>query len=138
MRDAEASITIDDVKIGEIVIVRAGERIPVDGTVASGNASVNQAPITGESVPVEKRTDDQVFAGTVVDLGALDVRVNKRGKETLYSRIITLVENAQASSSAGSEAYRPRGRVAYSGRVDFFSSSNTSPSPATWNLPSLP
>ncbi|MGC2436135.1 MAG: HAD-IC family P-type ATPase, partial [Pseudolabrys sp.] len=86
----EASIAIDDVKIGEIVIVRAGERIPVDGTVASGNASVNQAPITGESVPVEKRTDDQVFAGTVVDLGALDVRVDKRGKETLYSRIIAL------------------------------------------------
>jgi Zn2+/Cd2+-exporting ATPase len=95
----EASITIDDVRIGEIVLVRAGERIPVDGTVASGNASVNQAPITGESVPVEKRTDDQVFAGTVVDLGALDVRVNKRGKETLYSRIITLVENAQASQA---------------------------------------
>jgi heavy metal translocating P-type ATPase len=95
----EASITIDDVKIGEIVIVRAGERIPVDGTVASGNASVNQAPITGESVPVEKRTDDQVFAGTVVDLGALDVRVDKRGKETLYSRIIALVENAQASQA---------------------------------------
>ena len=95
----EASTAIDDVKIGEIVIVRAGERIPVDGTVASGNASVNQAPITGESVPVEKRTDDQVFAGTVVDLGALDVRVNKRGKDTLYSRIITLVESAQASQA---------------------------------------
>ena len=95
----EASIAIDDVKVGEIVIVRAGERIPVDGTVASGKASVNQAPITGESVPVEKRTDDQVFAGTVVDLGALDVRVDKRGKETLYSRIIALVENAQASQA---------------------------------------
>ena len=95
----ETSIAIDDVKVGEIVIVRAGERIPVDGTVASGKASVNQAPITGESVPVEKRTDDQVFAGTVVDLGALDVRVDKRGKETLYSRIIALVENAQASQA---------------------------------------
>jgi Cd2+/Zn2+-exporting ATPase len=95
----EASIPIDDVKIGEIVIARAGERIPVDGTVAAGNASVNQAPITGESVPVEKRTDDQVFAGTVVDLGALDVRVNKRGKETLYARIIALVEHAQASQA---------------------------------------
>ena len=95
----EASKAIDDVKIGEIVIVRAGERIPVDGTVASGDASVNQAPITGESVPVEKRTDDQVCAGTVVDLGALDVRVDKRGKETLYSRIIALVENAQASQA---------------------------------------
>jgi Zn2+/Cd2+-exporting ATPase len=95
----EASIAIDDVKIGEIVIVRAGERIPVDGTIASGNASVNQAPITGESVPVEKRTDDQVFAGTVVDLGALDVRVDKRGKETLYARVIALVENAQASQA---------------------------------------
>ena len=93
----EASKAIDDVKIGEIVIVRAGERIPVDGTVASGDASVNQARSRGRVFLVEKRTDDQVFAGTVVDLGALDVRVDKRGKETLYSRIIALVENAQAS-----------------------------------------
>ena len=95
----EASVPIDDIKLGEVVIVRAGERIPVDGTVAAGNASVNQAPITGESIPVEKRTPDQVFAGTVVDLGALDVRVDKRGKETLYARIIALVENAQASQA---------------------------------------
>src|SRR6185312_7771680 len=84
----EASVPSDDIMLGEVVIVRAGELIPVDGTVAAGNASVNQAPITGESIPVEKRTPDQVFAGTVVDLGALDVRVDKRGKETLYARII--------------------------------------------------
>ena len=114
----EASIAIDDVKVGEIVIVRAGERIPVDGTVASGKASVNQAPITGESVPVEKRTDDQVFAGTVVDLGALDVRVDKRGKETLYSRIIALVENAQANQ-APVQKLTDRVAAAYPGRVGF-------------------
>jgi len=96
---AERSIPISKVNPGETVIVRAGERIPVDGTVLAGTAAVNQAPITGESVPVEKRAGDEVFAGTVVDLGALDVRTDKLGNDTLFARIINLVENAEASQA---------------------------------------
>lgn len=95
----ELSVPISKVNPGETVIVRAGERIPVDGTVLAGTAAVNQAPITGESVPVEKRPGDEVFAGTVVDLGALDVRTDKLGSDTLFARIINLVENAEASQA---------------------------------------
>ena len=95
----ELNVPISKVNPGETVIVRAGERIPVDGTVLAGTAAVNQAPITGESVPVEKRPGDGVFAGTVVDLGALDVRTDKLGSDTLFARIINLVENAEASQA---------------------------------------
>ena len=95
----ELSVPISKVNPGETVIVRAGERIPVDGTVLLGTAAVNQAPITGESVPVEKRAGDEVFAGTVVDLDALDVRTDKLGSDTLFARIINLVENAEASQA---------------------------------------
>lgn len=91
----EAAVPVAEVRPGEIVIVRAGERIPVDGVVREGNASVNQAPITGESVPVEKAPGATVFAGTVVDLGALDVETRGVGRDTMYSRIVALVENAE-------------------------------------------
>ncbi len=91
----EATVPVAEVRPGEVVIVRAGERIPVDGIVKEGNASVNQAPITGESVPVEKAPGATVFAGTVVDLGALDVETRNVGGDTMYSRIVALVENAE-------------------------------------------
>ena len=91
----EVTVPVAEVRAGEIVIVRAGERIPVDGVVRGGNASVNQAPITGESVPVEKVPGATVFAGTVVDLGALDVETRGVGRDTMYSRIVALVENAE-------------------------------------------
>lgn len=96
---AERTVPIAQVQPGETVIVRAGERIPVDGTVVSGSAAVNQAPITGESLPVEKVPGEPVFAGTVVDLGALDVRTDTVGGDTLYARIIALVENAEANQA---------------------------------------
>jgi len=96
---SERTVPVADVRLGETVVVRAGERIPVDGTVQGGDASVNQAPITGESIPVEKRSGDAVFAGTVVELGALDVTADRLGGDTLYSRIIALVENAEASQA---------------------------------------
>lgn len=88
-------VSVADLRMGDVVIVRAGEKIPADGVVRGGGASVNEAPITGESIPKEKEPGDEVFAGTVVDLGALDVETRKVGEDTLFSRIIALVEGAE-------------------------------------------
>ena len=99
-RDGGAvTLPLAQVTLGDIVIVRAGEKIPVDGVVRGGNASVNQAPITGESIPQEKEPGATVFAGTVVELGALDVETQKVGSDTMFSRIIALVETAEASQA---------------------------------------
>ena len=95
----EETVQIDDLKIGDIVLVKAGEKIPVDGKVTSGSGSVNQAPITGESVPQEKVAGSDVFAGTIVELGALDIEMTKAGKDTVFSRIITLVEEAESEQA---------------------------------------
>lgn len=91
----ERSVALAEVNIGDIVLVRAGEKIPVDGHVTGGNASVNQAPITGESVPKDKVVGDLVFAGTIVESGALDIQTDKVGVDTTFSRIIAMVENAE-------------------------------------------
>lgn len=95
----EKTVSISELKVGEIVLVRTGEKIPVDGFVINGEASVNQAPITGESVPQDKEKGSQVFAGTVVESGALDVQVQQVGGDTIFSRIIALVENAEAEQA---------------------------------------
>ncbi len=95
----EEKVQIDDLKIGDIVLVKAGEKIPVDGKVTGGAGSVNQAPITGESVPQEKVVGSDAFAGTIVELGALDIQMTKAGKDTVFSRIITLVEEAEAEQA---------------------------------------
>ena len=91
----ERSLPVGELRVGDVVIVRAGEKIPVDGIVRSGDASVNQAPITGESLPVEKTLGSSVFAGTVVELGALDVETQRVGSDTTFSRIIAMVEQAE-------------------------------------------
>ncbi|MEP6919164.1 MAG: heavy metal translocating P-type ATPase, partial [Acidobacteriota bacterium] len=96
---AFTTVPLADVVVGEVVIVKAGEKIPVDGVVRGGEASVNQAPITGESLPAQKRDSDSVFAGTVVELGALDVEVQKVGGDTMFSRIVALVETAEESQA---------------------------------------
>ncbi|QRI66705.1 cadmium-translocating P-type ATPase (plasmid) [Shinella sp. PSBB067] len=93
---AERIVPIGAVKPGQVVLVRTGEKIPVDGVVVSGSAAVNQAPITGESVPQDKTEGAQVFAGTIVEAGAIDVRTDKVGGETIFSRIIALVEDAES------------------------------------------
>ncbi|MBI5614097.1 cation-translocating P-type ATPase, partial [Candidatus Gottesmanbacteria bacterium] len=67
----DETVAIDKLKVGDIVLVKAGEKIPVDGVVVDGTASVNQAPITGESVPQEKAKESEVYAGTILELGAL-------------------------------------------------------------------
>jgi heavy metal translocating P-type ATPase len=97
--NAELIIEITDLKIGDIVLVKAGEKIPVDGKVISGSGSVNQAPITGESVPQEKTVGSEAFAGTILELGALDIEMTKAGVDTVFSRIISLVEDAESQQA---------------------------------------
>jgi Cd2+/Zn2+-exporting ATPase len=95
----ELRVGIDEVEIGEIVLVRPGEKIPLDGRVSAGDSYVNQAPVTGESLPVEKQSGDEVFAGTINGRGALDILVTRLRRDSTLARIIHLVENAQAQRS---------------------------------------
>ncbi len=97
--DQEETVVISDLIIGDIILVKAGEKIPVDGKVTGGSGSVNQAPITGESVPLEKNIGNDVFAGTIVELGALDIQMTKAGKDTVFYRIISLVEEAESQQA---------------------------------------
>ncbi|HVP27494.1 MAG TPA: cation-translocating P-type ATPase [Candidatus Bathyarchaeia archaeon] len=92
---AEVEVPIDEVKLGEIVLVKPGDKIPVDGTVVSGQSTVNQATITGESIPAEKTAGDRTFAGTLNENGALEIKVEKIAEETALAHIIQLVEEAQ-------------------------------------------
>ena len=93
---AERVLPVDDVRVGDVVIVRPGEKIPLDGRIASGTSHVNQAPVTGESLPAEKQRGDGVFAGTINGRGALDVEVTRLRRDSTLARIIHLVERAQA------------------------------------------
>jgi Cd2+/Zn2+-exporting ATPase len=95
----ETRVPVAGVGVGEVVVVRPGERIPLDGLVRAGCSGVNQAPITGESMPVEKAPGAQVYAGTINGEGALDVEVTHRARETMLARIIALVEEAQAQKA---------------------------------------
>jgi heavy metal translocating P-type ATPase len=93
----EVAILASEVQIGDIVIIRPGERIPVDGIVISGTSSVNQAPITGESIPVEKIVGSEVFSATMNETGHLEVRTTRVGEDTTLARIVHLVEGAQGT-----------------------------------------
>jgi Cd2+/Zn2+-exporting ATPase len=93
----EVRVPADRVRVGETVVVRPGEKVPVDGEVLRGRSGVNQAPITGESIPVEKEPGSEVFAGTLNGEGALEVRSTKPAEDTTLARIIHSVEEAQAS-----------------------------------------
>lgn len=95
----EHVIRATDVLPGDLVIVRPGQRIPVDGVVVEGRAEVNQAPITGESNPVAKRAGEKVFAATINQLGYLEIRAEQVGSDTTFGRILHLVEQAQASKA---------------------------------------
>src|SRR5713226_6257001 len=90
----ETETDVQSIKPDEIVIVRSGERIPVDGILVKGSGSVNQSMITGEPLPVEKTIGSKVFASSVNESGLLEVRTEKIGNETLFGQIITLVEEA--------------------------------------------
>ena len=91
----ERTVPIAELKVGDIVLVRGGEKIPVDGTVVGGQGTVNEASISGESLPLEKDLEASVLAGTLVESGALDIRADKLGQDTMFARIIALVENAE-------------------------------------------
>ncbi len=100
LRDGvEVEVGLEQLQPGDPVIVRPGEQIPVDGHVLSGHSSVDQAPITGESIPVEKNAGDKVFAGTFNQLGALTVEVTCIGRDTTLGKIAQLVEEAEASKA---------------------------------------
>jgi len=91
----EIEVKIENVRLGETVVVRPGERIPVDGIVLKGQTSINQASVTGESLPVEKTEGDKVYSGTIVELGALELKVSAVGEESTYGRIISMVKEAE-------------------------------------------
>ncbi len=98
LRDAsgERRVDVEQIAPGAIIVVRPGEKIPLDGDVVAGQSEVNQAPVTGESLPVDKAPGDGVFAGTINGRGALDVRVTRLRRDTTLARIIHMVERAQA------------------------------------------
>lgn len=87
---------VGEIAVGVTVLVRPGERVPLDGVLTKGATTVNQAPITGESVPVRKEDGDEVFAGTINETGAIEFRVTRPAEDTALSRIIRMVEEAQS------------------------------------------
>jgi Cd2+/Zn2+-exporting ATPase len=92
----ELTLPVDEVRVGDRIIVRPGEKIPLDGRVHSGESAVNQAPITGESLPVDKAPGDDMFAGAINGRGALEIEVTRLRRDSTLARIIHLVERAQA------------------------------------------
>ena len=95
----EVLLPIEQVLIGDTALVRSGERIGVDGLIQSGTGSVNQSAITGESMPVEKKAGDEVFAGTLNEVGAFEVKVTRVGSGTTFGQIVKLVKDAQQSQA---------------------------------------
>jgi len=99
INDKEEIKNVDDVNIGDIVIVKPGDKVPLDGQVISGSSSINQASITGESVPVLKEVGDEVFSGTVNEDGYIEMVVTKKAKDSVISKIVTLVKRSQLNRS---------------------------------------
>ena len=97
--DKEEIRNVDEVEIGDIVIVKPGDKVPLDGEVISGSSSINQASITGESLPVLKEVGDNVFSGTVNEDGYLEIRVTTAAKDSVISKIVTLVKRSQLNRS---------------------------------------
>jgi len=95
----EVVVPASEVQIGDVVVVRPGGRIPIDGIVVAGESSVNQAPITGESMPVEKLKGSEVFGGTLNETGRLEIKTTKVGQDTTLSKIVHLVEQAQGTKA---------------------------------------
>lgn len=95
----EVKVAVEQLQVGDHIFVKPGERIPADGRVIKGRTSVDQAAITGESIPVGKGLNDDVFAGTVNISGSITVEITKPSSETLFQKIITLVQNAESQKS---------------------------------------
>lgn len=94
---------VEEVALGSLVLIRPGEKIPLDGVVVKGDSSVDQSPITGESIPVSKEVGDELFAGTLNEEGALECKVTKIAQDTTLSRIIHLVEEARSKRSTSEQ-----------------------------------
>ena len=92
-------VDVDEVDVGDILLVKTGAKVPVDGTVLTGEGYINEASITGESVPVSKHKDSGVYAGTILENGTLQIVADRVGEDTTFGRIIELVEEAQDSKS---------------------------------------
>ena len=101
LRDGEERVVpVEELRLGEVVLVRPGERVAVDGCVLTGETAIDQSAITGESIPVTKRAGDTCFAGTINSHGAIQVRVDRLHQESTLARIVQFVEQAQAEKSA--------------------------------------
>lgn len=101
LRDGkQIEVAIDDVVLNDIVIVKPGQKIPVDGKIVEGNSSIDESMITGESIPVDKKEGDRVIGATINKQGSLQVQATKVGKESMLSQIIAMVEEAQGSKAA--------------------------------------
>ena len=100
MEDGEfEEVEVDEVDVGDILLVKTGAKVPVDGTVLTGEGHINEASITGESVPVGKKKDSQVYAGTILENGTIQIVADRVGEDTTFGKIIELVEEAQDSKS---------------------------------------
>ena len=91
----EEEVAVETVKPGDILVVKSGEGIPVDGTITKGNGSINESAITGEGIPLEKSTGDLVMSGTICELGAFEMKATKVGEDTTLARVVRLVQDAQ-------------------------------------------
>ena len=99
VNDREEIVPVASLQVGDLILIKPGERIPSDGEIIFGETAVDEAAITGESIPVSKHLHDEVFAGTVNGHGTIQVNVTKPNSETLFQKIITLVQNAQSEKS---------------------------------------
>lgn len=95
----EETVSVSQLHVGDLILVKPGERVPSDGKITDGRTNIDEAAITGESIPVSKSLDDEVFAGTVNLRGTITVEITKPASETLFQKIITLVQSAQSEKS---------------------------------------
>ncbi|MAU11808.1 MAG: heavy metal translocating P-type ATPase [Anaerolineaceae bacterium] len=107
----ESEVPVEELLVGDVFIVKPGQSIPTDGVVIAGESNVNQAPVTGESVPVEKQPEDTVFAGSINEQGALEVRATKTFADNTIARIIHMVEEAQEKKGSSQRFIERFGKV---------------------------
>ena len=98
-RGVEERIPVEQLQIGDIILIKPGERVPADGMIRTGETTIDEAAISGEPIPNEKKPGDDVFAGTVNLRGAIEVEITKHSDQTLFQKIIRLVQNAQSEKS---------------------------------------